>query len=99
MDKQKLTSIFLPTLAEALERIDKNGLKLAHYTRFDVAKLILGNRSVWMRTARMMNDIGEIDYGIAAMDYALAEHSDLLDKAVSAIDPRMPMTLRAPGSI
>lgn len=94
MDKQKLTSIFLPTLAEALARIDKNGLKLAHYTRFDVAKLILSNRSVWMRNARMMNDIGEIDYGIAAMDYALAEHSDLLVRAVSAIDPSMPMALK-----
>jgi hypothetical protein len=94
VDKHKLTSIFLPTLAEALERIDANSLKLAHYTRFDVAKLILNNRSVWMRNARMMNDIGEIDYGISAMDYALAEHGDLLNKAVSAIDPGMPSALR-----
>lgn len=80
---------------EALQRIEQNKLKLAHYTRFDIAKQIIAGRSVWMRNARMMNDIGEVEYGIAAMDRALAEHRDYMTAALGAIDSALPHQLEA----
>lgn len=73
MDEALLRKVFLPTLDEALNRMDQSHLKLAHYTSFEVAKLIVTNRSVWMHNARMMNDVGEIEYGLDATAQAMAD--------------------------
>jgi hypothetical protein len=76
MDKDLLRSIFLPTLDEAIKRMDKENLKLAHYTSFEVALSIIENEAVWMRDVSHMNDIGEVRYGIQAVDAFIAETSD-----------------------
>jgi hypothetical protein len=73
LDEGLMRRVFLPTLDGAVDRIDRHQLKLAHYTSFEVAKLIITNHAVWMRNARMMNDVGEIEYGLAATDAVMAD--------------------------
>ncbi|WP_161784916.1 DUF2971 domain-containing protein [Hoeflea sp. BAL378] len=85
MDKDLLRSIFLPTLDEALKNMDANSLKLAHYTSFEVALSIIEGEAVWMRDVAHMNDIGEVRYGIQAVDAFISETSDR-QLLVSTID-------------
>ena len=90
LDKRLLTNIFLPTLSAALNRVESNNLKLAHYTRFDSAKLIISGRSVWMRNSSAMNDTGEITHGIEAVDYALLKHRQLTYETLSQFHAGLP---------
>lgn len=91
MNKDLLRAIFLPTLDEAIRRMDENKLKLklAHYTSFDVALSIIENESVWMRDVAQMNDIGEVRYGIQAVDAFMANNADrqLIVSTLDAIQP------------
>jgi hypothetical protein len=56
--------------------MDANKLKLAHYTSFEVALAIIEGEAVWMRDVSHMNDIGEVRYGINAVDAFISETSD-----------------------
>lgn len=85
MDNNLLRAIFLPTLDEALKNMDANKLKLAHYTSFEVALSIIEGEAVWMRDVVHMNDIGEVRYGIQAVDAFISETSDR-QLLVSALD-------------
>lgn len=93
MDNRTITEIFLPTLKEALDRVEANDLKLAHYTRFETAKLIISGRSVWMRNSSVMNDTGEITHGIEAVDYALLKHRQLTQEILYRFYAGLPVQL------
>ncbi|WP_280992119.1 DUF2971 domain-containing protein [Ochrobactrum sp. 19YEA23] len=93
LDRQKITEIFLPTLHEALQRMDSNNLKLAHYTRFENAKLIISGRTVWMRGSDKMNDTREITHGIEAVDYALTKYKHLTKETLSRFYVGLPAIL------
>lgn len=106
MDKDLLRSIFLPTLDEAVKRMDEKKLKLAHYTSFEVALSIIENESVWMRDVAHMNDIGEVRYGIQAVDAFLAHDADrqLVISTLNTVQPSLgahivPIWQRLKGSI
>lgn len=76
MDKDLLRAIFLPTLDEAIKNMDAKKIKLAHYTSFEVALQIIEGEAVWMRDVSHMNDIGEVRYGIQAVDAFISETAD-----------------------
>lgn len=82
---------------DALVRIDEKGVKLAHYTSFEVAKLIVQGRSVWMRNARNMNDVGEIAHGIEAMDQFMAAPGNKarIEEVLSPFAPTLPAQLES----
>ncbi len=106
MNKDLLRAIFLPTLDEAIKRMDEKKLKLAHYTSFEVALSIIDNESVWMRDVAQMNDLGEVRYGIQAVDAFLANEADrqLVISTLDTIEPGLgvhilPIWQRLKGSI
>lgn len=53
--------------------MDREGLKLAYYTRYETAIQIIEGRAIWMRNTRHMNDVGEIQHGIDAVDAFFAK--------------------------
>lgn len=75
MDKDKEREIFLPTYDKSLRRMRDEGLRLAYYTDVDTALKIIDGRSIWMRNTMYMNDVGELEYGRAAMDGLLADQT------------------------
>lgn len=91
MNRQKITEIFMPTLNQALHRIDRHNLKLAHYTSFDNARNIIAGRTVWMRGSDKMNDTREITHGIEAVDYALNKHKHLTNETLSRFYSGLPV--------
>lgn len=96
VDEDLSRKVFLPTLDEALTRMEEHGLKLAHYTSFETAKLIIDGRAVWMRDARFMNDVGEIQHGIVAMDAFLADDGNQARIAhiLTPFSPDLPQALQ-----
>jgi hypothetical protein len=52
-------------------RLDRENLKLAHYTTADTAMQILDGRKLWMRNATVMNDHSEIQHGHEIVSVAL----------------------------
>ena len=62
-----------------------SGLKFAHYTTAENALNIIGNQTVWLRNAAVMNDHSEIEHGRAVLNACLALPT-LGDRMARALD-------------
>lgn len=68
--------VYLPEFERSLALMDQEGLKLAYYTRYETAVQIIEGRAIWMRNTRYMNDVGEIQHGIDAVDAFFAKKAN-----------------------
>ena len=65
--QEKITAIFAPSMVEARDGLFRRGDKLVHYTSADVAVEIIRHSKVWMRSALCMNDLSEVQHGLAML--------------------------------
>lgn len=70
-----------------IERVEKRGLKFAHYTTADVGAKILLNRDVWMRNASAMNDYREVAFGSDCLKAALRSFGKRFQDALDVAGP------------
>lgn len=68
ISRDKALTVFMPVFAEVLRRMQTEKRSFAYYTSVDTALRIIGGQSIWMRNARHMNDIADVQHGIAAVD-------------------------------
>lgn len=89
LDWQKLTSIFMPTAMKELERLKEScKLDFVHYTSAENFLNIFNCSApaIWMRNARCMNDVSEIEHGLSRISLALKNDNRLerLKKALNS---------------
>ncbi|MDO6413081.1 DUF2971 domain-containing protein [Sphingomonas sp. BIUV-7] len=73
-----------PYANDRFAEVAAKGLKMAHYTTAEAAALILGNQSLWLRNAALMNDFSEVAYGNACLEQSFS--SGLGARLQAAID-------------
>lgn len=66
--KDEALQVFMPVFASALHRMETEGRSFVYYTSVDTALRIIGGRTIWMRNARRMNDVADVQHGIVAVD-------------------------------
>lgn len=58
--------------------------RFVYYTRADTLLKILGNRTIWLRSASLMNDASEIQHGMLCMEHALQSGGE--DRLIAILD-------------
>ncbi|HEY8575836.1 MAG TPA: DUF2971 domain-containing protein [Devosia sp.] len=91
MNKEELRQIFMPYHSGKLARLEREKMRLAYYTNFETAKLIVDNRAIWLRNTAHMNDLNELEHGVGAIEGILAKPSiqARLTSVLSPIDPNL----------
>ncbi|MFC4594273.1 DUF2971 domain-containing protein [Sphingobium tyrosinilyticum] len=67
-----LAQVIFGYASDRQDRLDRENIKLAHYTTAETALQILTGRKLWMRNATVMNDHSEIQHGHEIVGAALA---------------------------
>jgi hypothetical protein len=87
-EQRQLSQIFYPLAWEKIGRIvDGTPQRFVHYTSAEAAMSILKNKEVWLRKASMMNDFGEITYGIKTLVFAYEKESKPLKELIDHLFP------------
>ncbi|APX67987.1 MULTISPECIES: DUF2971 domain-containing protein [unclassified Brucella] len=76
----RLSSIFMPRAMKELKRfVEPNGPDFVHYTSAENFMNIfnVAAPSIWMRNAKCMNDVSEIEHGLSRITLALSENNRL----------------------
>lgn len=94
LDKDLVRRVYLPEFDRSLSLMDQEGLKLAYYTRYETAVQIIEGRAIWMRNTRYMNDVGEIQHGIDAVEAFFAK-ADNQQRLASALGPPLASAVQA----
>lgn len=80
--------IFHPVAADAVECALRKNSQFAYYTTTTTAQLVLGGGSIWIRRTSSMNDLSEVQHGIAFVRALPSTPAGLrLQSAVDAIAP------------
>lgn len=82
----KMRSIFDPDSMRKRLDLVRNGSRLVHYTSAAVALSIIRHKEVWMRNVRLMNDFGEVRYGMRALGEFFASGLKERNEFVDAMD-------------
>ena len=85
-------AIFFPYVAQRKAQLAQANIRLAHYCAAESAVSIIRNQEIWMRSAAVMNDSSEVEYGMQLLLHAYQQDAGAQFKA--AIDDVFPSTLR-----
>lgn len=80
----QLQRIFFPTATRRCEEIVKSPIKFAHYTSAENCVNLLRKQTLWLRSARVMNDTSEIDYGLYLLQRYMQGHQGLFDESLDS---------------
>jgi hypothetical protein len=77
--------IFLPRLFSERDRILQSGNSFSHYTSADTVLKVVRGASWWLRSAAVMNDFSEIDYGFQLFRTVLEKHNERFSSVLNSI--------------
>jgi Protein of unknown function (DUF2971) len=87
-DTIKRMQKFFPEHAAAWKKLKDGKISFAKYTSASTAKDIISKKELWLRSAAVMNDYSEIDYGLNLIRKALEKGNKVGDefrKALSSV--------------
>lgn len=85
-----LTPIFMPRAVARLKKLKEPGSAgLVHYTSAQSAVCILKDRAIWMRNARCLNDVSEMQHGCSRIRDAL-DKNDRRKRLIGALNKFAP---------
>ncbi len=64
---EALFDLFAPQISERISHLKNSGQRFVHYTSAEAAISIVESRSVWLRSASIMNDFMEIEHGLQCL--------------------------------
>jgi len=88
--RQALRALFFKYAIDREGAAKAAGRQFVYYTQAETALKILRNREIWLRSASLMNDVSEIQYGMHCMEHALnagGEHR--LRKIIESLHPQL----------
>ncbi len=72
-DITQIESILMPHLIRESQRLEKDDIKLVHYTSSENAFNILSGQTLWMRNTSCMNDYSEVIHGLNSVSIHLLD--------------------------
>lgn len=87
--EKKLVDVCFSYHQNRLKRLKKYNYKVAHYTSAENGINILNTKSLWLRSAAVMNDFSEVTHGRECLDYSL-NRSDVGRRFVSIVNDAYP---------